>query len=76
MKKSTQRCSKNKIINLVNEIKEKSSGKKATAGTSKNEEVVEELICSQEEYPGTHYSVREISLALSVSKTSFRSPYG
>ena len=54
MKKSTQRCSKSKIINLVNEIKEKSSGRKAATATSKNEEVVEELICSPEEYPGTH----------------------
>ena len=35
-----------------------------------NEKLEEELICSQEEYPGTHYSIREITSALSVSKTS------
>ena len=44
-------CSKNAITKLVNKIKEtgsgerkKGSGRKATAATSENEELVEELI--------------------------------
>ena len=44
-----------------------SSRRKATATTYDNEELVEELICSQEEHPATHYSIREIVPALSVS---------
>ena len=55
---------------MVLEREKKGSGQKATAATSENEELVEELICSQEEYPGTHYSIRKIASALSVSKTS------
>ena len=31
---------------------------------------MEQLICHQEEHPGIHHSIREIALALSISKTS------
>ena len=59
------------IYNQVRKIKEtrskerrKGSGRPVTATTPENcEEVeVEELICSQEEEPGSHYSAREIAL--------------
>ena len=50
--------------------KKKNSRRKATDATSENDELVEELFCSQEEHPGTHYSIRQIASALSVSKTS------
>ena len=62
----TFNCSKN-TINLVNKIKKtgsgdrkKGSGGKIMTATSENEELVEELICSQEEHLGTHYSIREL----------------
>ena len=65
------------MINLVNKIKKtssgerkKGSGRRATTATSKNEVLVEELICSQVEHPDTHYSITEITSALSISKTS------
>ena len=65
------------MINLVNKIKKtgsgerkKGSGRRATTATSENEVLVEELICSQVEHPDTHYSITEITLALSISKTS------
>ena len=57
---------KNTLINLVNI----GSGKKATEATLENEELAEELICSQEDRPGTHYSIKEFASALSVFKTS------
>ena len=48
----------------------KGSGRKATTTTSEDEELVEKLICSQEEHLVTHYSLREIASVLSVSETS------
>ena len=65
-KHSTFNCSRNTLINLVNI----SSGKKATEATLENEELAEELICSQEDRPGTHYSIKEFTSARSVFKTS------
>ena len=38
--------------------------------TSEYEELVEELIYSQEEHLGTHYSIKETASTLFVSKTS------
>ena len=40
------------------------------AATSDNEELVEELICFPEEYPGNHYSITEFASTVPVSKTS------
>ena len=36
------------------------SGRPVTVTTEENEELVGDLICSQEENPGTHFSPREI----------------
>ena len=73
-KHPTFNCSKNTIINLDKETgsgeRKKNSRRKGTDATSENDELVEELFCSQEEHPGTHYSIRQIASALSVSKTS------
>ena len=44
------------------------SRRKTTAATSENEELVEVLICSHEEYADAHYSIREFASALSASK--------
>ena len=52
---------------LINQFKENGtmkrrpgSGRPRSAITPENEEIVEQLICSQEESPGTHMSPREI----------------
>ena len=36
------------------------SGRPTTVATPENEEIIEELICSQEDNPGSHMSPREI----------------
>ena len=41
-----------------------------TATTEENGDLVEELICSQEEEPGNHYSIREIAPQLSIGRSS------
>jgi len=41
-----------------------------SVSTLENAELVDEMICSQEEHPGEHYSIREIAEAMSVSTTS------
>ena len=46
----------------------KKGGRKTTAMTSGNEELVEEWIWSKEDLLGTHYSIRRIFPALSASK--------
>ena len=43
-----------------------------TVTTAENEEMVEELICSQEEKPGTHLSPREIEKYTGISRSSVR----
>lgn len=48
----------------------KGSGRPITASTEANEEECEELICSQEDEPGTHYSIREIAPHLEVGKST------
>ena len=61
--------------NLLSKVKETSSGeqkkggRKTKAMTSGNEELVEKLIWSKEDLPGTHYSIRKIFAALSAFKT-------
>ena len=46
------------------------SGRRRTVTTEENEELIESLICSQEESPGSHMSSREIEKHTSISRTS------
>ena len=48
------------------------SGRPVTVTTEENEELVEDLVCSQEENPGTHLSPREIEKVTSISRTPVR----
>ena len=48
------------------------SGQPITVTTDENPELVEELICSQEEFPGTHKSPREIARNVGISRSSVR----
>ena len=43
-----------------------------TFTTEENEELVGDLICSQEENPGTHLSLRKIEKFTGISRTSVR----
>ena len=43
-----------------------------TATTEENGDLVEELIRSQEEEPGNHYSIREIAPQLSTGRSSIQ----
>ena len=70
-------CSRGAIEKLVYKIKEtgsterrNGSGRPITATTPDISEECEELICSQEDRPGTHFSVREIARQVNVSKSS------
>ena len=70
-------CSRMAIHNLIKKIKEtgstdrkKGSGRPVTATTEENGDLVEELICSQEEHPGTHSSARKIAPEISISRSS------
>ena len=51
--------------------RKRSSGRPVTATTKENEDLVEVLICSQEE-PGTHKSPREIAPMIGVSRSSVK----
>ena len=48
------------------------SGRPITVTTNENAELVEELICSQEDFPGTHKSPREIVRNVGISRSSVR----
>ena len=48
------------------------SGRPRTATTAENEELAEDLICSQEESPGSHMSPREIEKHTGISRSSVR----
>ena len=48
------------------------SGRPITVTTDKNSELIEELICSQEELPGIHNSLREIARNFGISRSSVR----
>ena len=70
-------CSRQAIKNLLKKIKTtgsgarlEGSGRPVTASTVKNEEEVEELICSQESEPGTHFSIRVIAPHLDIGKST------
>ena len=70
-------CSRQAVHNLITKIKEtgstdrkKGSGRPITATTEENADLVEEPICSQEEQPGSHSSLRQIAPQLSIGTTS------
>ena len=44
------------------------SGRPVTVTMEENEELVGDLICLQEENPGTHVSLREIEIVISISR--------
>lgn len=48
----------------------KGSGRKRTARTEENTDMVNELILSQEDQPGTHYSKRDIADITGIPKSS------
>ena len=48
------------------------SSRPVTVTREEKEELVGDLICSQEENPGTHLSPREIEKVTSISQTSVR----
>ena len=65
------------VHNLIKKIKEtgsterrKGSGRPVTATTEENASIFEELVCSQEDEPGTHNSIRQIAPWISISKSS------
>ena len=70
-------CSRMAVHNLIKKIKEtgsterrKGSGKPFTATIEENASIFEELVCSQEDEPGTHNSIRQIAPRISISKSS------
>ena len=70
-------CSRMAVHNLIKKIKEtgsterrKGSGRPVTATTEENASIFEELVCSQEDEPGTHNSIRQITPRISISKSS------
>ena len=50
--------------------RQKRSGRPKSARTPENEAAVEEMICSQEEDPGTHVTPRNIAKELKISHSS------
>ena len=75
----TKKWYKGSVQKLLNKFKERGtmdrkpgSGRPITVTTPENEQIVEELICSQEEAPGTHKSPREIEKITGIKRTSVR----
>ena len=65
------------VHKLIKKIKETGSADRrkgsklpVTATTKENESIVEELVCSQEDEPDTHNSIRQIAPRTSISKSS------
>ena len=52
--------------------RKKGSGRPVTVTTEKNQDLVEETICSQENDPHSHQSPREIAETTGISRTSVR----
>ena len=70
-------CSHMAVDNLIKKINEtgsierrKGSGRPVTATTEENASIFEELVCSQEDEPGTRNSIRQIASRISISKSS------
>ena len=61
-----------KFIKTGSMDRKKGSGRPVTATTDENMEVVEDLICSQEENPGTHDAPRKIEEKLGISRSSVK----
>ena len=65
-----------KLINRFREFgtiyRKVGSGRPVTVTTAENEEIVEQLICSQDDFPGTHKSLREIEKLTGIKRTSVR----
>lgn len=71
--------SKGSVIRLINRFentesmdRKKGSGRPKTATTEENADATEELICSQEEQPGTHVAPRGIKRRLGISRSSVK----
>ena len=65
------------VHNLTKKIKEtgltehcKGSSPPITTTTEENALIFEELVCLQEDEPGTHNSIRQIAPRISISKSS------
>ena len=74
---TTKKWCKGSVQRLINQFKENStmkrrpgSGRPRSAITPENEEIVEQLICSQEESPKTHMSPREIERHTGIKRSS------
>ena len=74
---TTKKWYKGSVQRLINQFKENStmkrrpgSGRPRSAITPENEEIVEQLICSQEESPETHMSPREIERHTGIKRSS------
>ena len=61
-------CSRMAVHNLIKKIKETGSTEHRKETTEENASIFEELVCSQEDEPGTHNSIRQIALRISISK--------
>ena len=65
------------VHNLIKQIKEtgstercKGSSRPVATTTEENASIFEELVCLQEDEPGTHNSIRQIAPRISISKSS------
>ena len=70
------KCSRIAVHNLIKKIKEtgpterrKGKGRAVTETTEENASIFEELVCSQEDEPGTHNFISQIVLRISISKS-------
>ena len=73
----TKKWYKGSVQRLINQFKENGtmktrpgSGRPRSAITPENEEIVEQLICSQEESPRSHMSPREIKSHTGIKRSS------
>ena len=73
----TKKWYKGSVQRLINQFKENGtmkrrpgSGRPRSAITPENEEIVKQLICSQEESPGTHMSPRKIERHTGIKRSS------
>ena len=68
-----------KLINMFKEFgtidRNVGSGRPVTVTTAENEEIVEQLICSQDDFPRTHKSLREIE-KITGNQKDFSQKYG
>ena len=52
--------------------RQKCSGRPPTGTTTENEETVREMICSEEDHPGTHVPPKDVAEGLKMSQSSAR----